>query len=147
MGGGNLKDFVSKLIQSIPRLHRVPEKEYLVEVGRGLPCEESLLRQEVAAMLEPRLPNERSFQHFHSFINELPAQSAPLPPNPDDGTEPTSGVSPKCALSAQDTLFPEMATPTAKIDKATLIDHDKEESWKKMVSLRKLSKGGSFSIS
>jgi hypothetical protein len=57
MGGGNPEDFVLKVIQSIFRLHRIPQKEYLVELGRGLPDEETLLKQDITAMLEPRLPD------------------------------------------------------------------------------------------
>ncbi|RAR02800.1 serine threonine protein kinase protein [Stemphylium lycopersici] len=67
--GGDVEDFISKLLKSIPRLHRIPERSYLVEIGRGLVEEECLLKQDIAAMLEPQLPEEKFFELLPSNID------------------------------------------------------------------------------
>jgi hypothetical protein len=76
-GGGDVGDFVTKILQSIPRLHRIPEKEYLVELGRGLAEEEELLRHDIAVMVEPQLPESKYFGLLRSFTST--SLSAPPP--------------------------------------------------------------------
>lgn len=69
IGGGDVEDFVTKLLQSIPRLHRLPICEYLVALGNGLPHEEVLLKGDIAALLEPQLPEEKYFELVRSFTD------------------------------------------------------------------------------
>jgi hypothetical protein len=75
--GGDVGDFVAKLLHSIPTLHRLLEKEYLVELGRGLAEEEELLRLDIGVMVEPQLPARKYLELLRSFT----PLSAPLPDN------------------------------------------------------------------
>jgi hypothetical protein len=102
MGGGNPEDFVSKVIQSISRLHRIPKKEYLIELGRGLPDEETLLKRDITAMLEPRLLDVKYFAQLRSFKEDLLAPSSPAL-RLVDGLGSISGVSPKPTLPVKNT--------------------------------------------
>jgi hypothetical protein len=57
-GGGNVEDFVKKLLHTIPKLARIDKQEFLVALGLGWPKAEAMLQVEIAKLLQPELPRD-----------------------------------------------------------------------------------------